>query len=62
MTTSENTAQDSTDKDFSFKSCEEMMKMMRSFMEGKGEKVDFEQFCGKMSDFCKKMMKGGAQS
>jgi hypothetical protein len=62
MTTEENKNGETKKQEFSFKGCEEMMKMMSRCMEGKGEKIDFEQFCGKMSNFCKEMMKGGAKS
>jgi hypothetical protein len=55
MTTDNNTAQESKNQESCFKNCQEMMKMMGQCMKGKGEKIDFEQLCGKMSDFCKGM-------
>ena len=57
MTTNEKRAQDPKNKDCSFKGCGEMMKMMSRCMEGKGEKIDFEKICGKMSNCCGEMMK-----
>jgi hypothetical protein len=56
MTTDEKTTQNGGTRESSF-NCGDMMKMMSRCMEGKGEKIDFEQFCGKMSDFCRDMMK-----
>ncbi len=62
MSTEESKGGEGKKEEFSFKGCEEMMKMMNQCMGGKGDKVNFEQFCGTMSDFCKKMMKGRVQS
>jgi hypothetical protein len=58
MTTDQNTAQGTEGKEFSFKSCSGMMKMMMNrCMEGKGKKIDFEKLCGNMSNCCGEMMK-----
>jgi hypothetical protein len=62
MTEQNSTTKDDKGDKFPFAGCEEMMKMMSRCMEGKGEKINFEQFCGKMSDFCREMMKKGTQS
>ena len=62
MSTEESKTGETKKQEFSFKGCEEMMKMMSRCMGEKGEKVNFEQFCGKMSDFCREMMKKGAKS